>query len=712
MQNLAIYVDTVNSYTETASYERIELYGFDTVEVTSTIQNIRDIGEVFTDYSQEFTVPASQVNNKVFSHFYKESITNGYDARIKHRGYITLSGVTFRNGYFRLNGVDEVNGRPSQYRLTFFGAMSTLKDVFNDDELSSLSAQLVNYNHTYSEAIAYSGLKVGLGYSGGSMIESTLKDVVYPAISVDKLWYYDSTALSTPTDEESNLYGSGGALTTGIDWLSLKPAIKIKHIITAIEDKYSSVDFSNDFFSGSDFNELYLLLHKNKGRIQSADTQRLLELDGSDNYQYNTGSGDLRPLVTKTFDEVGFVGLTHTYDVTFYITANNTEDYTLKIKDGDGNTLTSGDYASSSEQSITVNLSSTALKTWALFLEVNSDGVTTFTTRAQIVKYEQFVNYADEKPYEDLLTLTSQYVTAPLAKTYSMTSNLFIGEQMPKMKIIDFLKGLFKVFNLTAYVDDDGVIVVKDLNTFYNDGSIQDISEYVITSSRSVDKMELFSTLNFDYVKPKTFGIINQNELQQDDYGNLEFNGEGSGLFDGSKYTVKAPFERVLYSRLTDENTGVSDRLTPFCNSWLVDKDENPTITSPILFYNINTTIDTGTWDFAFINKTNALTQFNRPSSLANSDNTSLNFEDAIDEYENATYPNATLFEKYYRDYVGNMYDISSRVIRLSAYLPLRISLSLELNDEIQINDVLYKINEMTMNLNTGKTDFELITSY
>ena len=41
-----------------------------------------------------------------------------------------------------------------------------------------------------------------------------------------------------------------------------------------------------------------------------------------------------------------------------------------------------------------------------------------------------------------------------------------VNAQMPKMKVIDFLTGLFKMFNLTALVESDGTIYVDTLDEF------------------------------------------------------------------------------------------------------------------------------------------------------------------------------------------------------------------------------------------------------
>ena len=53
------------------------------VSLTQTIQNVKDIAKVFTEFTQTFSVPASSVNNKIFKHYYNFDISGGFDARNK-----------------------------------------------------------------------------------------------------------------------------------------------------------------------------------------------------------------------------------------------------------------------------------------------------------------------------------------------------------------------------------------------------------------------------------------------------------------------------------------------------------------------------------------------------------------------------------------------------------------------------------------------------
>ena len=56
--------------------------------------------------------------------------------------------------------------------------------------------------------------------------------------------------------------------------------------------------------------------------------------------------------------------------------------------------------------------------------------------------------------------------------TTTTTFEFVITEQIPKMKIIDFLTAIFKMFNLTAYIDETDTIVVKTLDSYYAASSV------------------------------------------------------------------------------------------------------------------------------------------------------------------------------------------------------------------------------------------------
>ena len=59
MQYIQLYIE----------WQRVELFKDESVVLTQSIQNVRDIQKVFTDYSKTFTIPATKENNKIFKHY-------------------------------------------------------------------------------------------------------------------------------------------------------------------------------------------------------------------------------------------------------------------------------------------------------------------------------------------------------------------------------------------------------------------------------------------------------------------------------------------------------------------------------------------------------------------------------------------------------------------------------------------------------------------
>ena len=56
MQNIELYIEG----------QRVELFKDETVSLTQTLKNAREVDKVFTEFTKTFSVPASKSNNKIF----------------------------------------------------------------------------------------------------------------------------------------------------------------------------------------------------------------------------------------------------------------------------------------------------------------------------------------------------------------------------------------------------------------------------------------------------------------------------------------------------------------------------------------------------------------------------------------------------------------------------------------------------------------------
>ena len=98
-RKVQIYIEPIF---ESGNFQEIELFNDETIEVTSTIQNIADISKVFTDVSLSFSVPASRNNNAIFQHFYNSEVDSTVDHSIKRNAYIEIDLTLFRTGKISL----------------------------------------------------------------------------------------------------------------------------------------------------------------------------------------------------------------------------------------------------------------------------------------------------------------------------------------------------------------------------------------------------------------------------------------------------------------------------------------------------------------------------------------------------------------------------------------------------------------------------------
>ena len=87
----------------------------------------------------------------------------------------------------------------------------------------------------------------------------------------------------------------------------------------------------------------------------------------------------------------------------------------------------------------------------------------------------------------------------------------------------------------------------------------------------------------------------------------------------------------------------------------------------------------------------------------------SLNFPEQQSTLTNEVVVNS-LYQTYYSNYIGNIFNYRARLIKVSAILPISVLTSLKLNNRVIIRDKRYIINSFTTDLTTGEASFELLT--
>ena len=504
--------------------QRVELFQDEIISLTQSIQNIKDPATIFTGFTQEFSLPATRETNKLFKHYYNFDITGGYDGRVKTVARIELNSKTFQTGKIRLQSVEMKDNVAYAYKVVFIGDLVELKDAISEDELSDL-AWLDNFEKVFSMDV----MKASLSDSTGSMTHdgTTYTNVMRTAlISPTKRLYYDTSA---NIDGDGNLYYHSSGQKHGVLWSDLKFSIGVHMIIKAIAIKYG-ITFSEDFLGEGNnlgkLDNLFMYMHRKQGVAQPETTlpSSFTILPDSFSTSFgllssfsSLGSGCLCPdkngvnfsaNINSTDDGFEVERLTGTFGGGNGIalgwgftvearpqTADAAKIYTLEIyytpvggteylipsytdtSTGTGTNSVGISYLAGNahahqsdygyfrvqlvcDEPITFPVGNMTMKAGIRW----NDGSNTRITGSQTNGGNQICQ--DTRP-----ACTPNCSVMQVSQNYDIEGALIQfawkpTQQLPKMRVIDFLTGIFRLFNLTAYYEGD-LLKVEPLDEFY-----------------------------------------------------------------------------------------------------------------------------------------------------------------------------------------------------------------------------------------------------
>ena len=294
-----------------------------------------------------------------------------------------------------------------------------------------------------------------------------------------------------------------------------------------------------------------------------------------------------------------------------------------------------------------------------------------------------------------------------------------IGNFIPDITVNDFVTGIVKAFNLMIIPKDENTFEFIPLEMYYNQGKTLDITKYVYADEMEVERPKLFKAINFQY--EKSTNVLNNafKGLYNTEYGDLIYTNSNSN--ESSNYDIKLPFENVLFEKTIGEN---------FETATLWDKDLKPYTPKPMLIYKngieslstpVIMTTETGTTTFSTYNRfSNEYNSF--PTDLSYRGLMTMNFSNEQSPWYNILAPQG-LYYRHYKNYIDNLYNIKTRIVKVKALFPTSllastvtnrsgIKLGIALNDRLIIRNKRYIINNMTTDLTTGETNLELITDY
>jgi hypothetical protein len=670
-------VDYLNSLGGLFGYyensERLELFNDETINLTSTVQNVQDISKTFTDFSQSFTIPANDHNNRILQHFYQSDVNALFDYNLRLDSFIEIDLTFFRRGKLQVEKANLKNGRPESYTVTFYGDGRTLKDYFGEDLLSDLD--YTDYNHTYT------GTEIANRISDGT----NAYDVKYPLISSKRIWHYQSNYVDATSPNwlditsisQNDIHSTSGA----VQYNELFPAFRVSKIFNLIEAKYG-ITFNGTFLNDERFTKLFLL-YKNKNEFEVIGKQHLIDIESVSPPSgiYDLSSAFDITADTITFTEINGV-LTHILSIDILTMSVLVPTFIDVYQNG--NLLNSIEFSNVGNYTLdVVNQSSGMNISYQVYLRPT-----------QAVNITHSLNYAVNYLSGSSLITESQSTTNA-ASSMIMTQSLEYNA--PQMKISDFFTGILKTFNMVCVSSGVNVYDVAPLDAWYGQGAIVDITEDTDIASIDVARMPLYKKIQFKFQESEAFLNKQFNQMFSRSYGDMTYQYD----YDGGEYTIELPFENLLQQKFTGTQLQVG---------YALNNEFAPYTPKPILLYQY----DNQDCDFKLLVGSHvtitSYTPFGQDLRYNNTDLT-LNFAPETSSLKLFPIQN-TVFAQYYFSYLYNLYNLKQRLVTVKTILPVGVLTNLKLNDRLIIRDKRYIINDMNTNLTTGEVQFSLYLDF
>ena len=666
----------------------LDTFGDESISIKSMVKDLSDPKKLFTSKSRSFTVPASKKNNRIFSHYYNIDITNGLDSRELIPAKILMNNTTHEIGNISVEGVRMHNGVPSHYKIRFIGKLSELARKMGQDKLTNLNWTSYNNNNFIAK---------------DAVDSNVLGDVVFPLASRNNRYILNSNVSNTLIENATNISYVNGTVTDGygITEQNIIGAMKVGVILERIEAQYG-FNFTG-VFTESYITDLYLWLHKpdktRDGESVGVTATNLAWSTGYSNASTNNEilvtSNDIQSLSGSAVRgeewRIRIKG-TWTGTVILKLLVNGVQQRVSEVSGDWTDAFKIGSNFPSS--SYTIEAESAASSTVNIIFEVQK----VYLGQGGTVTSSDAPNFGEAQ------------VLIGTAGRFLITDNI------PNMKVMEFLSSLFKMFNIVAEVDSDLNIKCSHYDQFMSTGTLKDVSEYINVKNYNINRPNLYGSIKMEFADVKVALELGYEKVNGRQYGEIAYEliGDTGVRLSGSEYKLKIENQRVPIEPLNDLYNQNSTNVVYTQFSDLKGAEQ---AVKPMFSYMIKTT---GGLDLAF-NDAISVTSFNnyiQPSNVYTTDGLApgysnsklgLYFGEELNEYSpTSSFNGLGLFNNFYRGTVAMMFDEDKRSVMFESYLPLGVIMDIKLSDTLFINNHYYNINSIETNYLTGVSKLDL----
>jgi len=651
-----------------------DLFQDESINLTRQVKDFSRIETIFTDYTQSFQIPATDINNGIFANYFSENIEfPTWNPNLRLPASIEIYGMPVFYGSLEMLSVDFSNGLPQSYSVVFYGQVKNLTSTWGEKTLDEIDWSA--YDHTIDNATAEASWTGGL-FAG---------KVIWDIKDYNQGWVYSKYAIN------NNIY-----FGDGITYLDLRPSIRLKNMV---EHVFNQVGYSmsGTLFSRGEFTNLYVTPMGNAGPLLDYTALQYGLFDAENitpvtinPYPTTKSTWSTLPLGVNIISNPSGSWNAGTFEYTMPINGDYafqvdiTQISALPLVVNQYNALLNGVFLDS------LSGNDAGLNVWTIYVRKATKG-----DKFKIV-YNAFK--------------TSQ-ISGEIRCTYSpynVKPAVVMAEAMPKIKVTDFINSVLQTFNAVILPNGQNGFAIHNIEDWYNAGANKDYTTYIDFTKMTHKKMDIPSSISMKHKSGESQSDLFFKNTYSREYGSISFRPDVD--FASAEMKIETLFNVFPPQRMNMINqSGIKISETDIDMPVILNNDGKGVQQDLLLFYFQDYKVVTYPYRWAGTTKTYqpvSMPYTNTPTTGASSVTCSFGLEaSAVGDM-----PTQTIYMNFWNEFVSRLYSTRSRVVICSGYVPVGEWINMSLNDSIVISGNYYKIQKIDYDILTEEAKLELIT--
>jgi hypothetical protein len=652
----------------------VDLFNDESIPLTRQLKDLMNLSTVWTDYTKDFQIPASETNNAIFENWFDENMVMGtWNPNLGKDGTIFIHGLPVFEGRVELIGCKFKDGLPQLYNIIFYGTTKKILDKWGETLMNEVDWS--NYNNIVDATTVINSWNQTL-FTG---------DILWPIADYNQQWRY-----SKMSGVNGNIYQS-----RGVEVDDLRPAIRLRAMLTTVFAQIN-LTLSGSFLTRPEMDDLYILPMQTAGPLYDPEYTSPGTLDSSviglSCTQWTAGALTKKPIIfpTVTSNPSGNYN-----PATGIYTANRTGNY---------------------EFTLTFNVTQPATTPRSIIFyfmlngRADDDTGAYTTTTLQTSTYTRRLTAGDtvQIAYNCVGTWSANLDFDCTKAPQGINNNsVFIGDAMPQKPIKDFVNGVLQGFNCILVPTGETTIEIHNLQDWLATGTTRNWTRFIDVKDIQHDKIPIPRHISFTHQESTCLANAYYKQINKREFGSIK----AMPLIDypTDEFNVETPFHIICPQAMNEiNNNGQIVRKTELNIPVFLDSDSKPVQQDYTMFYYGGKQSVSDTWFF------NGVTQYVMPLMTPYSEyptlSTSYSNAFGLELSLRGNAPTKTMYDMYWTEYLSRMYSTQSRVVKMTAILPVGEWLNLELNDTIAISSNYYKVQSIQYDMLTEQANLELIT--